>query len=114
MCTNPRARVDQLTLGPISKNSKQRRGRCGRTAPGYYFACFTKQFFDTSMRDTAVPAILREPVADVYLKIKAAANSNPLSGKTARFDWLDPPSPEQHIACYKAEPQGLSQQQNTL
>ncbi|KAI0109164.1 hypothetical protein GGR51DRAFT_558526 [Nemania sp. FL0031] len=52
-------------------------------------------------REETIPAILREPVQDVYLKIKAAAakDRNPAAGKTSQFDWLDPPSPEQHMAA---------------
>ncbi|KAI3321659.1 P-loop containing nucleoside triphosphate hydrolase protein [Xylariaceae sp. AK1471] len=102
MGTNPRGRIDQLTLVPISKNSmEQRRGRCGRTQPGFYLPCFTKDLVENGMREMAVPAILREPVHDVYLKIKAAAmrDNDPAAGRISQFDWLDPPSPEQHMAA---------------
>lgn len=48
---NPDMSVKMLLDKPVSKNSAvQRRGRVGRKAPGKFYACYTKETFDTLPR----------------------------------------------------------------
>ncbi|KAI0186333.1 hypothetical protein EV127DRAFT_411281 [Xylaria flabelliformis] len=65
------------------------------------FPIFTKDFADNYMAETITPVIMREPVHEVFLKIKAAAfgDKSPNAGRTTHFDWLDAPGPEQHIVA---------------
>ncbi|KXS09241.1 hypothetical protein M427DRAFT_49751 [Gonapodya prolifera JEL478] len=72
----------------ISKASaKQRAGRAGRTGPGECFRLFSKVEFE-HMNDFAVPEILRIPLEQVILQIKALGLGDPRV-----FEFVQPPSP---------------------
>jgi HrpA-like RNA helicase len=49
-------------------SSKQRRGRVGRNAPGEFYACYTKDTFDT-MPELPFPDIIKENIALFLLNI---------------------------------------------
>jgi ATP-dependent RNA helicase DHX57 len=50
---------------------RQRRGRAGRTRPGQCFKLFTRDTHETKMRDQQVPELLRTPLEQLCLTVKA-------------------------------------------
>lgn len=64
-----KTRADILNLSLISKASaNQRRGRVGRTQPGYVYRMYTEDEYK-SMPDYTVPDILRSNLEDVTVKL---------------------------------------------
>ena len=56
---NPRIRVESLLVSPISRASRQRSGRAGRTRPGKAFRLFTERTFKTELQEQTYPEILQ-------------------------------------------------------
>ncbi|MEN2495450.1 MAG: putative pre-mRNA-splicing factor ATP-dependent RNA helicase dhx16, variant 2 [Marteilia pararefringens] len=82
-----RARLELLTVVPLSKASAdQRAGRGGRTAPGKCFRLFTAWAYHNELDDVQVPEIQRTNLANVLLMLKSLGIDDLLS-----FDFMDPP-----------------------
>jgi ATP-dependent helicase HrpA len=83
---SPRAKVQRLPIEPISQaNAEQRKGRCGRVAPGVCIRLYTEE--DFQQRPAFLePELLRSHLAEVILRMKALH-----LGNIEQFDFLDPP-----------------------
>ncbi len=67
---NPRMQIERLQIEQISQASaNQRRGRCGRIAPGICIRLYSKEVFENSEPFTP-PESVRSSLADVILKMK--------------------------------------------
>lgn len=89
---NPKIGMDALQLTPISQaNSNQRKGRAGRTGPGYCYRLFTERQFVSEFLDNQVPEIQRTNLGNVVLLLKSLGVDNLLE-----FDFMDPP-PQDNI-----------------
>jgi ATP-dependent helicase HrpB len=86
---DPRRGIDTLLIRKISRASaEQRAGRAGRTGPGRAFRLWSES--EHSRREGFdAPEVRRVDLAEVFLLLKAAGISDPLT-----FRWLDAPSPE--------------------
>ncbi len=85
-----RSKVQRLPLEPVSKASAdQRRGRCGREAPGICIRLYSEEDFLTREEFTA-PEILRTHLASVLLHMAASALGDPED-----FPFPDPPDTRQ-------------------
>ncbi len=83
---NPRNKVQRLPIEPISRASAdQRKGRCGRLAPGVCFRLFAEDQFLRRPEFTD-PEILRTNLAAVILQMKALR-----LGEVQDFPFLEPP-----------------------
>ena len=81
-----RLKVQQLPIEPVSQASAdQRKGRCGRTAPGVCIRLYSEEDYEARPRYTD-PEILRTSLASVILQM--AANR---VGDVEEFPFLDPP-----------------------
>ncbi|KAJ2059448.1 helicase [Coemansia sp. S146] len=81
-------RVARLTTVLCSQAAAaQRRGRAGRTRPGVCFRMYTRRIYDT-MPLHADPEILRSPLEQVCLRVKALGHQDP---RTILESALDPP-----------------------
>ncbi|KAK9773028.1 hypothetical protein SCAR479_10358 [Seiridium cardinale] len=86
---NPRARMQQLILAPISQASAiQRAGRAERLKPGQCIKLYTKSAYDKLPASTC-PAILNSKLAASLLYQKNIGYDDFLS-----FDWIQSPAPE--------------------
>ncbi len=84
----PQSKVQRLPIEPISRASAdQRKGRCGRIAPGICIRLYEQSDFNEREAYTP-PEILRTNLASVILQTKALQ-----LGHLADFPLLDPPSP---------------------
>ncbi|KAI8380604.1 P-loop containing nucleoside triphosphate hydrolase protein [Choanephora cucurbitarum] len=68
---------------------KQRRGRAGRTRPGQCFKLFTRETDENKMRAQQVPELLRTPLEQLCLTVKAMGEHD-VRGFLSRA--IDPPS----------------------
>ena len=81
-----RLKVQRLPIEPISQASaNQRKGRCGRTAPGICIRLYDEQDFLARPAFTD-PEILRTNLASVILQMTAIG-----LGDVAAFPFIDPP-----------------------
>ncbi|HEY6454924.1 MAG TPA: ATP-dependent RNA helicase HrpA [Steroidobacteraceae bacterium] len=87
---NLRSKVQRLPLEPVSKASaNQRRGRCGREAPGICIRLYSEEDFAAREEFTA-PEILRTHLASVLLQMAASQLGDPED-----FPFPDPPDTRQ-------------------
>jgi len=85
-----RSKVQRLPLEPVSKASaNQRRGRCGREAPGICIRLYSEEDF-AAREDFTPPEILRTHLASVLLHMAASGLGDP-----ENFPFLDPPDTRQ-------------------
>jgi ATP-dependent helicase HrpA len=85
-----RLKVQQLPIEPISQASAdQRKGRCGRIAPGTCIRLYAEEDYAERPRFTD-PEVLRTNLASVILQMAAAG-----LGDIAEFPFLDPPDRRQ-------------------
>lgn len=85
-----RSKVQRLPLEPVSKASaNQRRGRCGREAPGICIRLYSEEDFLAREEFTA-PEILRTHLASVLLHMAASSLGDPED-----FPFPDPPDTRQ-------------------
>src|SRR3984957_12891068 len=85
-----RSKVQRLPLEEISKGSAhQRRGRCGREAPGICIRLYSEEDF-LAREDFTPPEILRTHLASVLLQMAASH-----LGDAEAFPFLDPPDTRQ-------------------
>lgn len=85
---SPQSKVQRLPIEPISKASAdQRKGRCGRIAPGICIRLYSERDYNEREAYTP-PEILRTNLASVILQTKALQ-----LGPLAEFPLLDPPPP---------------------
>jgi ATP-dependent helicase HrpA len=81
-----RAKVQRLAVERISRASAdQRKGRCGRLAPGICIRLYSEEDFEQREAFTA-PEILRTHLAGVILNMAASGLGDP-----EQFPFLDPP-----------------------
>jgi ATP-dependent helicase HrpA len=84
---NPRTRVQRLQIEPVSQASAdQRKGRCGRIAPGICIRLYDPADFKKRAEFTP-PEILRSGLAGVILTMLDLR-----LGKIEEFPFIDPPS----------------------
>ncbi|KAI0021714.1 P-loop containing nucleoside triphosphate hydrolase protein [Xylariomycetidae sp. FL0641] len=89
---NQETRITQLQCVWESKsNAKQRAGRAGRVADGYYYALFSKERHD-SMRTIGLPEMLRSDLQTTCLSV--ASQSFGRSIATFLSEAIEPPSVE--------------------
>lgn len=83
-----RSKMQRLQVEPVSQASAdQRRGRCGRVAPGVCYRLYTEDDYLSRPRFTD-PEIKRTNLAQVVLQMRSLG-----LGKVAGFPFLDPPDP---------------------
>jgi ATP-dependent helicase HrpA len=86
---SPRAKVQRLPIEAISQASaEQRKGRCGRLAPGICIRLYGEDDFLARDRYTT-PEIRRTNLSAVILQTKALK-----LGEIEQFPFIDPPRPE--------------------
>lgn len=84
---NPRARTTSLPVSPISQAScDQRKGRCGRVAPGICLRLFSEEEY-AKRPEYTLPEIRRSDLAEVILRMSALGLGDP-----SRFPFIDPPT----------------------
>lgn len=83
---SPRAKIKRLPIEPIAQaNAEQRKGRCGRVAPGICIRLYAQE--DFQQRPLFLePELLRSHLAEVILRMQALH-----LGDIEAFDFLDPP-----------------------
>ena len=85
----PRSKVQRLPIEPISQASAdQRKGRCGRIAPGVCIRLYSEDDYLSREKFTP-PEIQRTNLASVILQLLALN-----LGDVAEFPFLDPPKPD--------------------
>jgi len=85
-----RSKVQRLPLEPVSKASaNQRRGRCGREAPGICIRLYSEEDF-LGREEFTAPEILRTHLASVLLQMAASH-----LGDVEEFPFPDPPDTRQ-------------------
>ena len=83
---SPKSKVQRLPIEAVSKASaEQRKGRCGRVAPGVCIRLYGESDFEQRPAFTD-PEILRTNLASVILQMKAFA-----LGDVESFPFIDPP-----------------------
>lgn len=89
---NPKIGMDSLQMTPISQaNANQRKGRAGRTGPGYCYRLYTERQYVSEMLLNQIPEIQRTNLGNVVLLLKSLGVSNLLE-----FSFMDPP-PQDNI-----------------
>jgi ATP-dependent helicase HrpA len=85
----PKSKVQRLPIEPVSRASAdQRKGRCGRIAPGVCIRLYSEENY-LSRSEFTTPEIQRTNLAAVILQAKALK-----LGHIESFPFLDPPRPE--------------------
>ncbi|HWI25189.1 MAG TPA: ATP-dependent RNA helicase HrpA, partial [Lysobacter sp.] len=85
---SPRQKLDRLHVEPISQASAdQRKGRCGRIAPGTCYRLYAEADFESRPRYTD-PEIRRAALAGVILRMLSLG-----LGRIEEFPFLEPPDP---------------------
>ncbi|HVI24704.1 MAG TPA: ATP-dependent RNA helicase HrpA [Xanthomonadaceae bacterium] len=85
---SPRQKLDRLHVEPVSQASAdQRKGRCGRIAPGTCYRLYSEADFEARPRYTD-PEIRRAALAGVILRMLALG-----LGRIEDFPFLEPPDP---------------------
>ena len=83
-----RSKIQRLPIEPISQASaEQRKGRCGRIAPGTCYRLYSSADFDGRPQYTD-PELKRTNLAAVVLQMRAFRLGNPED-----FPFIDPPDP---------------------
>jgi ATP-dependent helicase HrpA len=83
---SPRAKIQRLPIEPIARaNAEQRKGRCGREAPGLCIRLYAEQDFETRPEHPE-PEIRRTNLASLILQMAALG-----LGEPAGFPFVDPP-----------------------
>ena len=83
-----RSKIQRLPVEPISQASaEQRKGRCGRVAPGTCYRLYSEADFENRPRYTD-PELTRTNLASVVLQMRAFE-----LGDVSRFPFIDPPDP---------------------
>jgi len=91
-----RAKVQRLPIEPISRASaEQRKGRCGREAPGICIRLYSEEDFNLRPHYTD-PEILRTNLASVILQM-----ANLRLGEINQFPFLDKPDPRAVRSAYR-------------
>lgn len=91
-----RTKVQRLPIEPIAQASaNQRKGRCGREAPGICIRLYSEDDFNQRPAFTE-PEILRTNLASVILQMAALR-----LGDIQRFPFLDKPDPKAIRAAYR-------------
>ena len=89
---NPRMGMDALQVFPCARSAvDQRKGRAGRTGPGFCYRLFTEAAYKYEMLQNPVPEIQRTNLSNVVLLLKSLKVENLLE-----FDFMDPP-PQENI-----------------
>ncbi len=84
---NPRTKVQRLPIEPIAQSSAdQRKGRCGRVAPGVCVRLYDEADYASRPAFTQ-PEILRTNLASVILQMKHVG-----LGEPEQFAFIEPPS----------------------
>ncbi|MDH5822220.1 ATP-dependent RNA helicase HrpA [Luteimonas sp. RD2P54] len=85
---SPRQKLDRLHVEPVSQASAdQRKGRCGRIAPGICYRIYSEADFQARAPYTD-PEIRRAALAGVILRMLALG-----LGEIERFPFVEPPDP---------------------
>ncbi len=85
---SPRLKLDRLHVEPVSQASaNQRKGRCGRIAPGTCYRLYSEADFESRPEYTD-PEIRRAALAGVILRMLSLG-----LGDIADFPFLEPPEP---------------------
>lgn len=85
---SPRQKLDRLHIEPISQASAdQRKGRCGRVAPGTCYRLYSEPEFESRPQYTD-PEIRRAALAGVILRMLSLG-----LGRIEDFPFLEPPDP---------------------
>ncbi|WP_242112965.1 ATP-dependent RNA helicase HrpA [Luteimonas aquatica] len=85
---SPRQKLDRLHIEPISQASAdQRKGRCGRVAPGVCYRIYSEADFQTRPQYTD-PEIRRAALAGVILRMLSVG-----LGEIEQFPFVEPPDP---------------------
>lgn len=85
---SPRSKMQRLPIEAISKASaEQRKGRCGRIAPGVCIRLYDEKDF-ASREDFTPPEIVRTNLASVILQTESLG-----LGRLEDFPFLEPPKP---------------------
>ena len=83
-----RSRIQRLPVEPVSQASaEQRKGRCGRVAPGTCYRLYSEADYENRPRYTD-PELTRTNLASVVLQMRAFR-----LGDVSRFPFIDPPDP---------------------
>ena len=83
---SPRSKVQRLPIEAVSRASaEQRKGRCGRVAPGVCVRLYSEEDYESRPQFTD-PEILRTNLASVILQMKAFG-----LGDVESFPFIDPP-----------------------
>ena len=85
---SPRQKLDRLHIEPVSQaSSDQRKGRCGRIAPGTCFRVFSEADFESRPAYTD-PEIRRASLSGVILRMLSLG-----LGEIESFPFVEPPDP---------------------
>jgi len=83
---SPRAKIQRLPIEPVSRASaNQRKGRCGREAPGLCLRLYSEADFESRPEFTE-PEIRRTNLASLILQMAALG-----LGAAEHFEFIDPP-----------------------